>query len=234
MKLFLENLFKYSLAVVLIFPAWNALSNELPNVVILATGGTIAGSSSSGVKSSYKAGQVNIQTMINAVPGLKDLANVTGEQIAIVGAQDMTVEIWLKLANRVNRLLNSEKVDGVVITHGTDTQEETAYFLSLVVKSDKPVVTTGSMRSSTSISAEGPLNLYNAIAIAASEEAKGKGVLVALNDQIHAARDVKKMNTTNVGSFVSPIKGVIGGVFYGKLGSICSSIHCTVHTHKLL
>ncbi|MFY0601606.1 MAG: asparaginase [Cyclobacteriaceae bacterium] len=195
-----------------------AQSKKLPSVKILATGGTIAGSASSATSSSYAAGQVGIQTMINAVPGIKEIANVSGEQVSNVGSQDMTIDIWLKLANRINELLASDDVDGIVITHGTDTQEETAYFLSLVVKSDKPVVTTGSMRSSTSISAEGPLNLYNAVAIAASPEAKGKGVMVSLNDQIHGARDVSKMNTTNVNSFVSPIKGVLGGVFYGRLG----------------
>ncbi len=193
-------------------------NKKLPNVKILATGGTIAGSASSATSSSYAAGQVGIQTMINAVPGIKDLANVSGEQVANVGSQDMSVEIWLKLAKRINELLLQSDVNGIVVTHGTDTQEETAYFLSLVVKSDKPVVTTGSMRSSTSISAEGPLNLYNAVAIAASEEAKGKGVLVTLNDEIHSPRDVSKMNTTNVGSFSAPIKGVMGGVFYGRLG----------------
>ncbi len=193
-------------------------NKKLPNVKILATGGTIAGSASSATSSSYSAGQVGIQTMINAVQGIKELANVSGEQVSNVGSQDMSIEIWLNLANRINELLASDDVDGIVVTHGTDTQEETAYFLSLVVKSDKPVVTTGSMRSSTSISAEGPLNLYNAVAIAASKEAIGKGVLVTLNDEIHSPRDVSKMNTTNVGSFSAPIKGIMGGVFYGRLG----------------
>ncbi len=191
---------------------------ELPNIKILATGGTIAGSAASATSGSYSAGQIGIQTMINAVPGIKKIADVSGEQVSNVGSQDMTVEIWLKLANRINELLASDDVDGIVVTHGTDTQEETAYFLSLVVKSDKPVVTTGSMRSSTSISAEGPLNLYNAVAIAADENSKGKGVMLSLNDQIHNARDVSKMNTTNVNSFASPIKGMLGGVFYGRLG----------------
>lgn len=196
----------------------HAQDTDLPNVMILATGGTIAGSSNSATNSSYSAGQVGIQTMINATPGIKKLADVTGEQISNVGSQDMSIEIWIKLATRINELLAKNDVHGIVVTHGTDTQEETAYFLSLVVNSDKPVVLTGAMRSSTSISAEGPLNLYNAVAIAASPEAKGRGVMVELNDQIHSARDVKKMNTTSVASFVSPIKGIMGGVFYGKLG----------------
>ena len=123
-----------------------------PNIVILATGGTIAGSAESGTQAGYTSGQVSIETMIDAVPGIRDLANITGEQVANVGSQDMSIDIWLTLAKRVNELLAKDDVDGIVITHGTDTQEETAYFLNLVVKSDKPVVTTGSMRPSTAVS----------------------------------------------------------------------------------
>jgi L-asparaginase len=129
----------------------------------------------------------------------------------------MSIEIWLKLANRVNELLKSDVVDGIVITHGTDTQEETAYFLNLVVESDKPVVTTGSMRPSTAVSAEGPLNLYNAVAVAANPMSKGKGVMVVMNDQIHSAQAVTKTNTTAVQTFMSPMQGLMGAVLYGKL-----------------
>ena len=131
-----------------VIPNSIAQNKELPNVVILATGGTIAGSAESGTQAGYTSGQVGIETMIAAVPGIKDLANVSGEQISNVGSQDMSVAIWLQLAKRINELLATDDVDGIVITHGTDTQEETAYFLNLVVKSDKPVVTTGSMRPS--------------------------------------------------------------------------------------
>jgi len=193
-----------------------AQNKDLPNVVILATGGTIAGSAESGTQAGYTSGQVGIETMIAAVPGIKELANVTGEQISNVGSQDMSVEIWLKLANRINELLSTDEVDGIVITHGTDTQEETAYFLNLVVKSDKPVVTTGSMRPSTAVSAEGPLNLYNAVAVAADSKAKGYGVLVVMNDQIHSAHGVTKTNTTSVQTFMSPMHGLMGAVIYGK------------------
>lgn len=189
---------------------------DLPNVVILATGGTIAGSAESGTQAGYTSGQVGIETMIAAVPGIEELANVTGEQISNVGSQDMSVEIWLNLAKRINELLSTDDVDGIVITHGTDTQEETAFFLNLVVKSDKPVVTTGSMRPSTAVSAEGPLNLYNAVAIAADTKAKGYGVLVVMNDQIHSAHGVTKTNTTSVQTFMSPMHGLTGAVIYGK------------------
>lgn len=191
-------------------------NKDLPNVVILATGGTIAGSAATGTQAGYTSGQVGIETMISAVPGIKDLANVTGEQLSNVGSQDMSIEIWLKLANRVNDLLSQDNVDGIVITHGTDTQEETAFFLNLVVKSNKPVVTTGSMRPSTAVSAEGPLNLYNAVAIAADSNASGYGVLVVMNDQIHSAHGVTKTNTTSVQTFMSPMHGLTGAVIYGK------------------
>ncbi len=191
-------------------------NKDLPNVIILATGGTIAGSAESGTQAGYTSGQVGIETMIEAVPGIKELANVTGEQLSNVGSQDMSVAIWIKLANRINELLATDDVDGIVITHGTDTQEETAFFLNLVVKSDKPVVTTGSMRPSTAVSAEGPLNLYNAVAIAADTKAKGHGVLVVMNDQIHSAHGVTKTNTTSVQTFMSPMHGLTGAVLYGK------------------
>jgi len=173
-------------------------TKKLPNVVVLATGGTIAGAGTSSTGSAYTSGQVKIEAMIDAVPNIRELANLRGEQIANVGSQDMSVKVWLDLANRINELLKGPDVDGIVITHGTDTQEETAYFLNLVVKSDKPVVLTGSMRPSTALSAEGPLNLYNAVAVAASPKAKGKGVVVVMNDEIHGAHNVKKMMTTPV------------------------------------
>jgi L-asparaginase len=197
----------------------DAISQQktLPNIVILATGGTIAGSAESGTQAGYTSGQVGIQTMIDAVPGIKEIANVTGEQISNVGSQDMSIKIWLDLASRINELLSSESVDGVVITHGTDTQEETAYFLNLVVKSNKPVVTTGSMRPSTAVSAEGPLNLYNAVAVAANPLSKGHGVMVVMNDQIHSAQAVTKTNTTSVQTFMSPMQGLMGAVLYGQL-----------------
>jgi L-asparaginase len=206
-----------SLLVLFIINTGIAQNKDLPNIVILATGGTIAGSAESGTSAGYTSGKVGIDAMIDAVPGIRELANITGEQTANVGSQDISVEIWLKLANRINELLSSDEVDGIVITHGTDTQEETAYFLNLVVKSDKPVVTTGSMRPSTAVSAEGPLNLYNAVAVAADPRSKGHGVLVVMNDQIHSPHAVTKTNTTSVQTFMSPMHGLLGAVIYGQL-----------------
>ncbi len=195
----------------------NAQEKKLPNIVILATGGTIAGAGASSTGSAYTSGQVKIEAMIDAVPNIRTLANLKGEQIANVGSQDMSVKVWLDLANRINELLKDKNIDGIVITHGTDTQEETAYFLNLVVKSDKPVVLTGSMRPSTALSADGPLNMYNAVALAASPNAKGYGVMVLMNDEIHSAHGVKKMITTPVQTFESPEEGMLGTVIFGDV-----------------
>jgi L-asparaginase len=194
-----------------------AQTKKLPNIVILATGGTIAGAGASSTGSAYTSGQVKIEAMIDAVPNIRKLANLKGEQTANVGSQDMSVKVWLDLANRINTLLATDTVDGIVITHGTDTQEETAYFLTLVVKSDKPVVLTGSMRPSTALSADGPLNMYNAVALAANPAAKGYGVMVVMNDEIHSAKDVKKLITTPVQTFQSPQEGMIGTVIFGDV-----------------
>lgn len=188
-----------------------------PNVVILATGGTIAGSAAGSTNAQYDAGQLGVDILIKAVPEIQDIANVKGEQVANISSNNMTNEIWLKLAKRVNELLKSGDVDGIVITHGTDTLEETAYFLNLVVKSDKPVVLVGAMRSATSMSADGPLNLYNAVSVAADKSSAGNGVLVVLNDEIHAAREVTKTNTSSVDTFKSRNTGQIGRVYYGKV-----------------
>ena len=188
-----------------------------PNVVILATGGTIAGSAAGSTNAQYDAGQLGVDILIKAVPEIQDIANVKGEQVANISSNNMTNEIWLKLAKRVNELLKSGDADGIVITHGTDTLEETAYFLNLVVKSDKPVVLVGAMRSATSMSADGPLNLYNAVSVAADKSSAGNGVLVVLNDEIHAAREVTKTNTSSVDTFKSRNTGQIGRVYYGKV-----------------
>lgn len=195
-----------------------SLAGEImkPNIVILATGGTIAGAAETGTQAGYISGQVGVQTLIDAVPQMTEVADIRGEQVANVGSQDMNDEIWLKLADRVNQLLASDNVDGVVITHGTDTIEETAYFLNLVVRSTKPVVMTAAMRPATALSADGPLNIYNAVAVASDPEAAGRGVLVVINDDIHGARGMTKTSTTDVQTFVSAERGVIGATLYGK------------------
>jgi len=178
--------------------------------VIAATGGTIAGEAPSTTDAGYKSAAVAVDVLIAAVPQMKSFADVSGVQVAAVGSQDMNDELWTRLAATANQLLARPDVDGLVITHGTDTLEETAYFLNLVVKSDKPVVLTGSMRPSTSLSADGPLNIYNAVGVAADVRAKGRGVLVVANDDIHGARAITKRHTTDVQTFVSPEAGLIG------------------------
>ena len=188
-----------------------------PTIYILATGGTIAGSGSGALDTSYTSGTVTVDKLIAAVPDINKIATIKGEQISNIGSQEMNNEVWFKLANRVNELLTSGKADGVVITHGTDTMEETAYFLNLVVKSDKPIVMVGAMRNSGSLSADGPLNIFNAVNVAINKEAVGKGVMVVMNDEIHAAREVTKTNTTAVDTFKSPNSGKIGTVFYGNV-----------------
>ncbi|HSY99036.1 MAG TPA: type II asparaginase [Terriglobales bacterium] len=193
-----------------------AIAEGKPNVVILATGGTIAGAAASGTQAGYTSGAVTIDAMIAAVPGITDLANIKGEQISNVGSQDISFDIMLTLAKRINQLLATPQVDGIVVTHGTDTMEETAFFLNLVVKSDKPVVMVGSMRPSTAVSADGPLNLYNAVGVAIDPNARGRGVLVVMNDWIHGAHSLTKTSTTAVQTFMSPLRGVVGVATYGK------------------
>jgi L-asparaginase len=193
-----------------------AAENGKPNIVILATGGTIAGAAATGTQSGYQSGAVTIDAMVAGVPGLKDLANIKGEQISNVGSQDMSFEIMRKLAKRINELASSPGVDGIVITHGTDTMEETAFFLNLTAKTDKPIVLVGSMRPSTAVSADGPLNLYNAVAVAADPKAAGRGVLVVMNDWIHGAHSLTKTSTTALQTFMSPVRGMVGVTAYGK------------------
>jgi L-asparaginase len=207
-----------ALVVLSVLPATVAAqdSSTLPTVVVLATGGTIAGAASTNVQAGYTSGQVGVEQLIAAVPEAKKLAHLRGEQISNIGSQDMNDEVWLKLANRVNALVAMPDVAGVVITHGTDTIEETAYFLDLVVKSRKPVVLTAAMRPATALSADGPLNFYNAVAVAASKDAAGRGVLVVVNDWIHDAASLTKTSTTAVQTFWSPLSGLIGTVAYGK------------------
>jgi L-asparaginase len=192
-------------------------NGQLPNVVVLATGGTIAGAAATDVQAGYTSGQVGVEQLLTAVPQAKKLANLRGEQISNIGSQDMNDSVWMKLATRVNQLLAEPDVAGVVITHGTDTIEETAYFLNLVVKSKKPVVLTASMRPSTALSPDGPLNFYNAVAVAGSKDAVGRGVLVVVNDWIHGAASLTKTSTTAVQTFLSPMSGLIGTVSYGDI-----------------
>jgi L-asparaginase len=205
----------------LVFAAWlligSAGAAELPKVVILATGGTIAGEQKKPSEAGYVAGQLAVDVLIDAVPELREIAQVTGEQIASVGSQDMNDQIWLKLLRRIDELVKDRAVDGIVVTHGTDTIEETAFFLDLTVATDKPVALVGAMRPATAKGADGPLNLLNAVKIVAAPESRGRGVLVTLNEEIHSAREVTKTNTTEVEAFTSPNAGPVGLFTAGHL-----------------
>jgi len=202
----------------------------LPKIKVLATGGTIAGAQATQADAGYKSGTFSVDDLIKAVPQLKKIAEMTGEQVANIGSQTMNHEVWLKLAGRVNEVLKSDDTDGVVITHGTDTMEETGYFLSLLVKSDKPVVLVGSMRPATAISADGPINLYNGVALAGNPEARGRGPLIVINDTIHYARETQKMHSTRMDTFQSPNRGIAGMMNTGK--AFFYSANTVRHTTK--
>ncbi|NDW09622.1 type II asparaginase [Dysgonomonas sp. 520] len=205
----------FGLLMITLFMSVAAFGQNKPTIYILATGGTIAGQGATEVTAGYKAGAITVDQLLSAVPEIKDIANIKAEQVANIGSQDMNDEVWLKLSKRVNELLKGD-ADGIVITHGTDTQEETAYFLNLTVKSNKPVILVGSMRPSTAISADGPRNIYNAVAAAVSPLSTGKGVMVVMDDKILGADDLAKTNTLSVGTFRNPNYGPLGIVYNGK------------------
>ena len=190
------------------------LNRQLPVVWVLATGGTISGGGSSPTNlTQYRAGTYSGDELVAAVPALADHAVVRVEQVANIGSPNITFEVWLTLARRINAIFAEDPdVAGVVITHGTNTLEETAYFLNLTVRHDRPVVLVGAQRPATAISADGPLNLLNAVRTAVAPEARGKGVMVVMNDEINAARDVTKTSTYRVETFNSPTLGYLGYV----------------------
>ena len=189
-------------------------SKDLPLVWVLSTGGTISGRGASSTSlAEYKSGSLLGEELVKAVPEIQLYAKVKVEQIVNISSADITVDNWITLANRVNRIFADDpKVAGVVITHGTNTLEETAYFLNLTVKHDRPVVLVGAMRPASAISADGPLNLLNAIRAASSPEARGKGVLIVMNDEINGARDATKTSTYRVETFRAPDLGYLGYV----------------------
>ncbi|ULR32211.1 asparaginase [Dickeya fangzhongdai] len=209
----MERWFKSLFILVFFFVFTANAADKLPNIVILATGGTIAGSAATSTQTTgYKAGALGVDTLINAVPDVKKLANVKGEQFANMASENMTGDVVLKLSQRVNALLARDDVDGVVITHGTDTLEESAYFLHLTVKSDKPVVFAAAMRPATAISADGPMNLLEAVRVASDKQSRGHGVLVVLNDRIGSARYITKSNASTLDSFRANEEGYLGVV----------------------
>lgn len=196
----------------------SASPSALPRIAVLATGGTIAGSAADAAQTSgYQAGVVGVDRLLAAVPALSQVARVQAEQVASIDSKDLDVALWTTLAARIAELAAREDIDGIVVTHGTDTLEETAYALHLTLKTDKPVVLTAAMRPSSALSADGPLNLLGAVTVAGSQAARGRGVLVAFNNRIHCARDVVKTSTYAVDAFHSPEIGALGWVQDGRV-----------------
>lgn len=206
---------KHTLLAAALFVASSSAAMALPNVEVLATGGTIAGAGQSATDTAYTAGKVSVNHLVAAVPQLAEIANVIPKQVVQIGSQDMTDDVWLALVKTINQDCN--KVDGFVVTHGTDTMEETAYFVNLTAKCEKPIVFVGAMLPSTGLSADGPKNLYNAVVVASTKEAGGRGAMVAMDDKIISARDVIKTNTTSVETFQGANFGTMGYIFNSKV-----------------
>ncbi|MBV7485234.1 asparaginase [Bordetella sp. BOR01] len=183
---------------------------RLPTIAVLATGGTIAGAQAESASHAYRAGALAVGHLLDAVPGLGQLAHIQAEQVASVGSQNMSHAVWADLAQRIDALCSDPSIDGIVVTHGTDTLEETAYFLSLVIRQDKPLVLVGAMRPATAPGADGPANLYHAVALAGCAAARGRGPLVVMNEDIHYAREVQKIACAGINAFASPNRGRAG------------------------
>jgi L-asparaginase len=201
-------------ATLLLWPALPAQALETPatrQVRVLATGGTIAGRGNA-TGTSYRSGAVPVGELISAIPGVDAIATISAEQIANIPSGDMDESVWRRLHARALAALADPDVAGIVITHGTDTLEETAYLLSLILPPTKPVVVVGSMRPSTAISADGPQNLLDAIRVAVAPASAGRGVLVAMNDSIFDPRVVTKIDVNRIEAFGAPTRGPIGDV----------------------
>jgi L-asparaginase len=202
----------------------------LPRVAVFSTGGTISGKHDQS-KGGYVPGALSGQDLIAAVPKLKDIAEIQVEHVAAINSADMTPELWLELASRVQTVLSDPQVSGAVVTHGTNTLEETAYFLDLVITGAKPVVVVGAQRPASDPYSDGPLNLLQAVQVAVSPEARGKGCLVVMNGEINAARDVTKVHTNRVETFRSLEFGSLGVV--DPLGVKFYRALCVVRRSKL-
>ena len=178
--------------------------DKLPLIKIVATGGTIANTPS---------GRLHAGEVADAIPALKKIARLEVEEVIRVGSSSITVENWLTLARRINEIFAKEpEVKAIVVTHGSNTVEETGYFLSLTVKSDKPVVLTAAQRQFTTLSSDSPKNFLQAVRVAASDDARGKGALIVANDLINAARDVTKNISYRVETYNSRDLGALGFV----------------------
>ena len=165
-------------------------------IAIAATGGTIAGTGEAGKTAVYHAGEMNVESILETIPMIQNVADIETVQLFNVDSNEMDEEKWITLANQLNELAARPDIDGIVVTHGTDTLDETAYFLNLTVYTQKPVVLTGAMRPATATSADGPFNLYQAVCLAASDDARGQGVMAVFSNTIYSGRDIQKVIIT--------------------------------------
>ena len=186
-------------------------------VMVLATGGTIAGVGEAGKSTVYSSGQISADDLLAAIPQIRSVANVETVQVCNINSDDITDSHWIRMANMINALAKQQNVSGFVITHGTDTMEETAYFLNLTVKTVKPVILTGSMRPSTAFSADGPMNLYQSICVAADPVARGRGVMMVFSDIVYSARSVVKSSTYSMTAMSGGAFGAIGIIRDGEV-----------------
>ena len=181
-----------------------------PQVALLATGGTIAGTGKSSTASQYSAAVVPVTQLIQNVPEISAIADIHGEQVVQLASQAMSPDVWLRIAKEAQAALDKDNIAGVVITHGTDTMEETAYFLQLTLHTPKPVVLVGSMRPGTALGADGAANLYQAVKTAIAPQSHNRGVIVLMNDTLFGARDVTKSHPFLPSAFAAPNTGPIG------------------------
>lgn len=182
----------------------------MKNIVIIATGGTIAGSGKMGKATNYQAGKINIDEIIDSIPMINEVANLKAIQLFNVDSNEIDEQYWLILANKINELVNCDDVDGIVVTHGTDTLDETSYFLNLTIHTYKPVVLTGAMRPASATSADGPMNLYQAVCLASSDEALGHGVMALFSSTIYSGRDIQKVSDFKIDAFDQKEFGCLG------------------------
>ena len=213
---------KVTSLVIIIFILFSSALMAKKNVIIVATGGLLSGVESSKI-TNYKPTEVGVDQLLKSVPSLKNIANIKGEQVVQISSQNMTNNIWLKLAKRVQQLAQDSKVDAIVITHGTDTLEETAYFLNLVLHTNKPVVVVGAVRPNNVVGADGPENLYKATLVAINKQSAKQGVLVVMNDTIFSARDVVETNSLLLNSFAAPNVGPLGYIANSKVQYLSKS-----------
>ncbi|HUQ99701.1 MAG TPA: asparaginase [Gemmatimonadaceae bacterium] len=198
--------------------AQNAPLSKSPEVLILATGGTIASGGNYYGDGTGSVSRASGEELLATVPGLDKVAKISAEQFSNVASTRFSPSDWVALSRRISAVFQERPaLSGIVVTHGTDTMEETAYFLDLTVAGDRPVVVTGSMRPADAVGADGPANLFNAVRVAIAPASRGRGTLVLMNDRVFAAREVTKTNANRVESFQAPDHGPLATVDHDTL-----------------